>query len=64
MPVIYVSGGSAGDWPSEGVPGSTMLAKPYASAQLVVAVSNSTVAHGPTESEAPKLASGLVGLSW
>lgn len=39
MPVIYVSGGSSNDWPSMGVPGSMMLVKPYASAQLIVAVS-------------------------
>lgn len=39
LPVIYVSGGSAHDWASMGVPGSIMIAKPYASAQLVVAVS-------------------------
>lgn len=40
MPIVYVSGASAGDWPSMGVPGSAMLVKPYASAQLVVAVSS------------------------
>jgi DNA-binding response OmpR family regulator len=39
MPVIYVSGSSSHDWPVRGVPGSAMLVKPYASAQLVVAVS-------------------------
>ena len=48
LPVIYVSGGSAGDWPAQGVPGSVMLTKPYALAQLVVAVSTATVAsEGP-----------------
>jgi DNA-binding NtrC family response regulator len=40
MPVIYVSGGSSNDWASMGVPGSVMLVKPYASAQLIVAVSS------------------------
>lgn len=40
MPVIYVSGGSSNEWASMGVPGSVMLVKPYASAQLVVAVSS------------------------
>jgi CheY-like chemotaxis protein len=39
MPIIYVSGGSANDWASMGVPGSVMVAKPYAAAQIVVAVS-------------------------
>jgi CheY-like chemotaxis protein len=40
MPIIYVSGGSSNDWSSMGVPGSIMVVKPYASAQLVVAVSS------------------------
>jgi CheY-like chemotaxis protein len=39
FPVIYVSGASAADWPSKGVPKSIMLAKPFAPAQLVTAVS-------------------------
>jgi CheY-like chemotaxis protein len=40
MPIIYVSGGSSNDWSSMGVPASHMLVKPYASAQLIVAVSS------------------------
>lgn len=40
IPIIYVSGASSQDWPSLGVPGSVMLVKPYAAAQLVVAVSS------------------------
>jgi len=40
LPVIYVSGGSSHEWTSRGVPGSVLVAKPYAAAQLVVAVSN------------------------
>lgn len=40
MPIVYVSGGSSNDWPSMGVPGSVILVKPHALAQLVVAVSN------------------------
>ncbi len=39
MPIIYVTGGSSNDWPSMGVPGSIIVIKPYAAAQLVVAVS-------------------------
>jgi DNA-binding response OmpR family regulator len=38
MPIIYMSGDSAQDWASKGVPGSVMLAKPFAPAQLVTAV--------------------------
>jgi len=40
FPIVYVSGASAADWPSRGVPNSVMLAKPFAPAQLVTAVSN------------------------
>ena len=39
LPVIYVSGGSSHEWMSKGVPGSVLVTKPYAAAQLVVAVS-------------------------
>ena len=40
FPVVYMSGASADDWASKGVPNSIMLAKPFAPAQLVTAVSN------------------------
>jgi DNA-binding response OmpR family regulator len=39
FPVIYMSGKDAEDWASKGVPNSIMLAKPFAPAQLVTAVS-------------------------
>jgi CheY-like chemotaxis protein len=39
LPVIYVSGGAAHDWPSKGVPKSVVLAKPFSPAQLTTAVS-------------------------
>jgi DNA-binding response OmpR family regulator len=39
FPVVYMSGDSAGDWASQGVPDSIMLSKPFAPAQLVTAVS-------------------------
>jgi hypothetical protein len=35
----YLSGDSAEDWTSKGVPHSIMLPKPFAPAQLVTAVS-------------------------
>jgi DNA-binding response OmpR family regulator len=38
FPVVYMSGDSAEDWASKGVPNSIMLAKPFAPAQLVTAV--------------------------
>jgi DNA-binding NarL/FixJ family response regulator len=40
FPVVYMSGASAADWPSRGVPNSILLAKPFAPAQFVTAVSN------------------------
>jgi DNA-binding response OmpR family regulator len=39
FPVVYMSGKDADDWASKGVPKSIMLAKPFAPAQLVTAVS-------------------------
>lgn len=39
FPVIYMSGVAADQWPVEGVPKSIVLSKPFASAQLVTAVS-------------------------
>jgi DNA-binding response OmpR family regulator len=40
FPIVYMSGASAADWPSKGVPNSIMLEKPFAPAQLVTAVAN------------------------
>jgi DNA-binding response OmpR family regulator len=39
FPVAYMSGVHANEWASKGVPNSVMLAKPFALAQLVTAVS-------------------------
>jgi DNA-binding response OmpR family regulator len=39
LPVIYMSGAGADQWPSHGVPNSLLLQKPFAPAQLVTAVS-------------------------
>lgn len=38
--VVYMSGDSAIDWASKGVPKSVMLQKPFAIAQLITAVAN------------------------
>ncbi|MEP7316997.1 MAG: response regulator [Sphingomicrobium sp.] len=38
VPVIYISGDSAHEHTSRGVPGSVMLQKPFAPAQLVTAI--------------------------
>lgn len=46
LPVVYVSGASAHQWTSEGVPGSTIIAKPFVCTQLVVAISALLVVSG------------------
>ncbi|MFP5077045.1 response regulator [Rhizobium sp. YIM 134829] len=38
LPVVYITGDSAHEWSAEGVPGSLVLTKPFAEAQLVTAV--------------------------
>jgi DNA-binding response OmpR family regulator len=48
FPVVYMSGDSAEDWASQGVPNSIMLAKPFAPAQLVTAVSQLLNSGTPT----------------
>ncbi|WP_244065687.1 response regulator transcription factor [Bradyrhizobium sp. Ce-3] len=52
LPVVYMTGDGADQWPSKGVPGSILLVKPFAPAQLVTAVSgllNATPPIAPTE---------------
>lgn len=39
LPVVYMSGDRAGDWTAHGVPYSVILEKPFAIAQVVVAIS-------------------------
>ncbi len=39
IPVIYMTGGAAHEWASKGVPNSILLTKPFASAQLITAIS-------------------------
>jgi DNA-binding response OmpR family regulator len=39
MPVVYMSGDSAHQWTSKGVPNSIMVAKPFAPAQIITAIS-------------------------
>jgi hypothetical protein len=48
FPVVYMSAKYAEDWVSKGVPNSIMLAKPFALAQLVTAVSQLLNAAPPT----------------
>lgn len=39
LPVVYVSGASGHEWTSRGVPQSLLVAKPFAAAQIVTAIS-------------------------
>jgi CheY-like chemotaxis protein len=48
FPVVYMSGAAAADWTSKGVPNSIMLAKPFAPAQLLTAISNLLNSGTPT----------------
>jgi CheY-like chemotaxis protein len=48
LPVVYMSGDSAGDWSAQGAPHSLMISKPFAPAQIVTAVAqllNQTPSH-------------------
>jgi CheY-like chemotaxis protein len=48
FPVVYMSGASAGEWASKGVPNSVMLEKPFAPAQLIAAIANLLNSGTPT----------------
>jgi DNA-binding response OmpR family regulator len=39
LPVVYITGTDANDWASNGVPNSVLVAKPFAPAQIVTAIS-------------------------
>ena len=39
LPVLYISAHAAPDWPSKGVPKSLVVTKPFASAQIITAIS-------------------------
>jgi DNA-binding response OmpR family regulator len=47
IPIVYVSGLSEGDWSVKGVPQSLMIAKPFAPAQIIVALSTLMVMPTP-----------------
>jgi len=40
MPLVYMTGDTAQEWASKGVPGSIILTKPFAPAQLVTAIAS------------------------
>lgn len=39
LPVVYITGGGADEWTSQGVPNSMLVKKPFAPAQVITAVS-------------------------
>ena len=45
FPILYITAGHADQWPSQGVPNSSLLTKPFGPAQLVTAVSRMVVTH-------------------
>src|SRR5436305_6298647 len=47
MAMVYVTGGNADEWPARGVPESLLIAKPFAPAQIVTAVSQLLNAASP-----------------
>jgi DNA-binding response OmpR family regulator len=49
FPIVYMTGASANQWPSRGVPNSILLEKPFAPAQLVTAVSELLISGTPTK---------------
>jgi CheY-like chemotaxis protein len=51
IPVIYMTGDSADQWASLGVPNSLLLNKPFAPAQIVTAVAQMLNAAPPTTSQ-------------
>lgn len=40
IPVVYVTGDSAGEWSAQGVPKSILLSKPFSPSQVTVAVTS------------------------
>ena len=47
LPVVYMTGDSAQEWSSMGVPNSVLLSKPFAPVQVTTAVSQLLNASGP-----------------
>ncbi|HWF76194.1 MAG TPA: response regulator [Caulobacteraceae bacterium] len=50
LPVIYMTGAAAGDWPANGVPNSILVTKPFAPAQIITALSQLLNVGGATAS--------------
>jgi len=48
LPVVYMTGAAADEWPSHGVPNSILITKPFAPAQIVTAIAQLLNASGST----------------
>jgi CheY-like chemotaxis protein len=48
FPVVYMTGAAADEWAVQGVPNSVLLAKPFAPAQLITAISSLLNIAGPS----------------
>lgn len=51
IPVVYISGDSAGQWGAEGVPNSVMISKPFFIPQIVTALSSLMNAQSTTATD-------------
>lgn len=50
IPVVYMTGDREGEWAANGVPNSIVVAKPFAPAQVVTAISHLLNTGGPATS--------------
>lgn len=49
IPVVYMTGDSAADWSSKGVPNSILITKPFAPVQILTAISQLLNAAAPPQ---------------
>lgn len=55
LPIVYMTGASADDWTSKGVPNSVLISKPFAPVQVITAVSQLLNAGNSPTPDAPDL---------
>ena len=53
LPVVYITGDSAHEWAAHGVPGSVLVEKPFAPAQIVTGVSSLLIVTTPGAASPP-----------
>jgi CheY-like chemotaxis protein len=54
LPVVYMTGDSSAEWASQGVPNSILVAKPFAPAQIIAALSQLLNAVSTTAAPSPR----------